>query len=457
MFHVVEALLLPDLNSVHILAMPYYVPHFRFGGFIILYVQNGIVSSFIWRYSCGKKKAHRRIKMFQLLLAIIYLAFISLGLPDALLGCAWPAMYREFFVPVSYSGGIFMVIAVGTIISSLQSDRMTKKFGTGKVTAVSVLMTAAALFGFSISHSYVALCLWAIPYGLGAGSVDASLNNHVALHYASRHMNWLHCMWGIGASLGPYVMGYTLTGGQSWNMGYRYIAIMQLVLTAILLFSLPLWKKQPSGHAEITEENVQTNSLSLRQILKMPGAKEIMITFFCYCGLEQTTSLWASSYLVLHQELSAETAASFASLFFIGITAGRFLSGFLTMKLSSTHMIRLGQGFVFAGIMALILPFGKAAALGGLLFIGLGCAPIYPSIIHSTPGNFGKDKSQAMIGVQMASAYIGTCFMPPVFGFVANHGTISLLPVYLFAILILMITMHERMLPKVKNRKGGCV
>lgn len=388
--------------------------------------------------------------MFQLLLVIIYLAFISLGLPDSLLGSAWPTMYQEFSVPVSYAGGISMIIAVGTIISSLQSDRLTKKLGTGKVTAISVLMTAAALFGFSISHSYAALCLWAIPYGLGAGSVDASLNNYVALHYTSRHMSWLHCMWGIGASLGPYIMGYALTGGQSWNMGYRYIAILQIVLTAILFFSLPLWKKQKAAYIEqLDEEN--TNPLSLQQIVKVPGAKEIMVTFFCYCALEQTTGLWASSYLVLQRGLAAETAAEFASLFFIGITVGRAAGGFLTMKLNDTQMIRLGQGLILSGIVCLFLPFGNTTALLGLVLIGLGCAPVYPSIIHSTPEHFGADKSQAMIGVQMASAYVGTCFMPPVFGFIANHISVSIFPLYLLAILLLMGAMHEKMLSKVKE------
>lgn len=382
--------------------------------------------------------------MFQLLLIIIYLAFISLGLPDSLLGAAWPAMYQEFSVPVSYAGGISIIIAIGTIISSLQSDRLTKKFGTGKVTAVSVLMTAAALLGFSISHSYAILCLWAIPYGLGAGSVDASLNNYVALHYASRHMSWLHCMWGIGASLGPYIMGYTLTGGQSWNMGYRYIAIIQITLTFILIISLPLWKKQGTNGAKQADENSQNKPLSLRQIIKLTGAKEIMITFFCYCALEQTTGLWASSFFVLHQGLSAETAAGFASLFFIGITVGRAFSGFLTMKLSDIQMIRLGQGLILLGIIFLILPFGNISALLGLIFIGLGCAPIYPSIIHSTPEHFGADNSQAVIGVQMASAYVGTCLMPPIFGFIANHISVSLFPLYLLVILILMVVMHEK-------------
>lgn len=390
--------------------------------------------------------------MFQLLLMIIYFAFISLGLPDSLLGSAWPAMYHEFSVPVSYAGGISMIIAAGTIVSSLQSDRLTKRFGTGKVTAVSVLMTAVALFGFSVSHSYAALCLWAVPYGLGAGSVDASLNNYVALHYASRHMSWLHCMWGVGASLGPYIMGYALTGGQGWNMGYRYIATLQIVLTVILMFSLPLWKKQGTDDTGRADGKRTPKSLSLRQIIKIPGAKEIMITFFCYCALEQTAGLWASSYLVLRQGLPAETAAGFASLFFIGITAGRAFSGFLTMKLNDTQMIRLGQGFILLGILLLLLPFGRVSALAGLIFTGLGCAPVYPSVIHSTPEHFGADKSQAMIGVQMASAYVGTCFMPPVFGFIANHIGVSLFPVYLLAILVLMVTMHEKMLSAVGNK-----
>lgn len=386
--------------------------------------------------------------MFQLLLIIIYLAFISLGLPDSLLGSAWPAMYQEFSVPVSYAGGISMIIAVGTIISSLQSDRLTRKFGTGKVTAASVLMTAAALFGFSISHSYAALCLWAIPYGLGAGSVDASLNNYVALHYASRHMSWLHCMWGVGASLGPYIMGYALTGERGWNMGYRYIAVLQIVLTMILIFSLPLWKRQENNNTGLTDTEAKSKPLSLRETIKVPGAKEIMITFFCYCALEQTAGLWASSYLVLHRGLPAETAAGFASLFFIGITAGRGVSGFLTIKLNDIQMIRLGQGFILVGIVFLLLPFGSEGALLGLILVGLGCAPIYPSIIHSTPEHFGADKSQAMIGVQMASAYVGTCLMPPIFGLIVNHISVSLFPVYLLAILVLMTGMHEKMLLK---------
>ena len=384
--------------------------------------------------------------MTHILLAIIYAAFINLGLPDALLGAAWPSMYREIAVPVSSSGFIFMIIAGGTIVSSLQSDRLTKTFGAGKVTAFSGLLTAVALFGFSISRSYTALCLWAIPYGLGAGSVDASLNNYVALHYASRHMSWLHCMWGIGASAGPYVMGAALTGGYGWNTGYRSIAVLQFGLSAVLLVSLPLWRKRQDGQDDSKSHKAQP--LSLRQVAAIPGATEIMLTFFCYCAVEQTANLWASSYLVLYHGLSAEAAAGLASLFFTGITAGRFLSGFLTLKLSDIQMIRLGQGGIAAGIFMLVLPFGKTSALLGLGLIGLGCAPVYPSIIHATPAHFGQDKSQAMIGVQMAAAYAGTCLMPPLFGLVANHITVALMPLYLAALLLVMIVMHEKMLAK---------
>ena len=389
--------------------------------------------------------------MFNLLLAIIYLSFISLGLPDALLGSAWPTMYQQFDVPVSYAGIISMIIAIGTIVSSLQSDRMTRRFGTAKVTAFSVATTAIALLGFSISSSFWMLFVWAIPYGLGAGGVDASINNYVALHYSSKHMSWLHCMWGVGASVGPYVLAFALTGGHGWNMGYRYIGFIQIVLTIILFISLPLWKKNPSQVSIDGSDAVDTNgkALTLKEIFAIPGAKEILITFFCYCALEQTAGLWASSYLALHHGLSEEVAASFASLFFLGITFGRGVSGFITMKLNDTAMIRLGQGIILLGIIAIFMPFGDTFALIGLILVGLGCAPVYPCIIHSTPTNFGAERSQALIGVQMAFAYIGTCIMPPIFGIIANHISIALFPLYLFAILALMYVMHEKMLKKV--------
>lgn len=385
--------------------------------------------------------------MVHLLLVIIYLAFISLGLPDALLGAAWPSMYPQFDVPVSYAGIISMIIALGTVVSSLQSDRLTKKLGTGKVTALSVCMTAMALFGFATSHSFEMLCLWAIPYGLGAGSVDASLNNYVALHYESRHMSWLHCMWGIGASAGPYIMGYALTAGWGWNSGYHIIAVLQIVLTAILFCSLPLWKQRP---AEVLQDGKVQNikALSVREVLQLAGAREILVCFFCYCALEQTTGLWASSYLTLHKGVSADTAATFASMFYLGITVGRALSGFLTMKLNDVQMIRLGEVIIGIGVLVMLLPFGQSLSLAGLILIGLGCAPVYPCVIHSTPAHFGADKSQSIIGIQMACAYVGTCLMPPVFGLIANHITVALLPVYLLIILVLMVIMHELLCKK---------
>lgn len=386
--------------------------------------------------------------MVNLLLSIIYLSFISLGLPDALLGSAWPSMYKEFNVAISYAGIISMIISAGTIISSLQSDRLTKKFGAGKITAFSVAMTAAALFGFSITHSYLFLCVWAIPYGLGAGSVDASLNNYVALHYESKHMSWLHCMWGIGATIGPYIMGYAITNN-NWNAGYRYISIMQIVLTAILFFSLPLWNKNDKEN----KEKINTKTLSLIEIIKIKGAKEIMICFFCYCALETTTGLWASSYLNIYKGVDIKTAASFGSLFYIGITIGRAISGFITMKLNDNQMIVLGESLILIGVILMIIPAVNTVSLIGFIITGLGCAPIYPSIIHSTPYNFGAENSQAIIGVQMASAYIGTLAMPPLFGYIANHISISLLPFYLILILALMFIMHKLMIKKTIENK----
>ena len=380
--------------------------------------------------------------MFQFLLVVIYLSFISLGLPDALLGSAWPSIYPELGVPVSYAGIISMIIALGTIFSSLQSDRLTARLGTGRVTAGSVAMTAAALLGFSVCRSFWGLCLWAVPYGLGAGSVDASLNNYVALHYESRHMSWLHCFWGIGATTGPYVMGYVLTAGWGWNTGYRVIGLLQLVLTAVLVFSLPLWKGR-SGPAGPGGE--EAKPLTLARILAIPEAKTVMGAFFCYCAREQTAGLWAASYLTLYRGLTPERAAAGASMFYLGITLGRLASGFVTMKLNDTQMIRLGQGIVAAGLAALLLPGPQGLALAGLALVGLGCAPIYPCTIHATPARFGADRSQAVIGVQMAAAYVGTCAMPPIFGWLANHVTIALLPVYLLALLAVMALLNRRL------------
>lgn len=388
--------------------------------------------------------------MYSLLLIIIYIAFISLGLPDSLLGSAWPVMYKDFGVPLSYAGLVTMIIAGGTIISSLLSDRLTKKFGAGLVTAVSVMMTAFALFGFSISGSIWILCLFAIPYGLGAGAVDAALNNYVALHYASRHMSWLHSFWGVGAAVSPYIMSHFLVGGSSWHMGYRSVGVIQILLTAALFISLPLWKKQVP-----VPTNPSANKAVKRfsQVLSIRGVKLVLISFFGYCALESTAGIWASSYLVRHRGIDAETASRFASLFFLGITFGRFASGFVSDRLGDKRLIRIGIIVLSGGIIMVAIPIqANILALCGLVVIGLGCAPIYPSIIHATPDNFGKDNSQAIIGIQMASAYTGTTLMPPLFGLIADYVHIGLYPLYLSIFAVLMFVMTERLTRVISNQ-----
>lgn len=376
--------------------------------------------------------------MTHLLLAVIYLSFISLGLPDALLGAAWPVMYQNFQVPVSFAGLVSTVITLGTIVSSVFSDRLTHHFGVGKVTSVSVALTAVALLGFSWSGSFYILLLWAIPYGLGAGGVDAALNNYVAIHYSSRHMSWLHCMWGIGAAAGPYIMGYALSGSTGYPGGYQIVGVIQLILTGILLITLPLWKNTVSSQSTVSKP------LTIKEIMNLPGAKAVFLTFFCYCGLESTAGLWASSYLVLHKGMAEDTAATLASMFYSGITLGRFLNGFLTMRFGDHTLIRWGQAIILLGILVVLLPAPTLFSVVGILLIGLGCAPIYPCIIHSTPATFGEENSQAVIGVQMASAYCGSCLMPPLFGLLANHVTPALFPVYLLVLLIGMFLMHTR-------------
>lgn len=382
--------------------------------------------------------------MTSLLLAVIYLAFIGLGLPDSLLGAAWPMIYPQFGVPVSSMGLISMIISAGTILSSLNSSRLTRALGAGKVTLLSTALTAIALLGFGMSRSLWQLCFWAVPYGLGAGSVDAALNNYVALHYASRHMSWLHCMWGVGTIIGPSLMSAALTGGHGWSGGYLLTALVQGLIVAVLLLSLPLWGRPTSGNGSETE----TAALSLQEVLAIPGAKEVMLCFFGYCALESTAGLWAASYLTLARDIPAETAAGFAALFYLGITAGRAVSGWIAPHLGDDGMIRLGLWGIGLGLAALLLPGPAAVSLAGLVIIGLGCAPIYPSIIHSTPAHFGAHRSQAVIGVQMASAYVGSMAMPPLFGLMARQITPALFPFYLLVLLGLMAWMHHRLVRK---------
>jgi fucose permease len=378
---------------------------------------------------------------------IIYISFISLGLPDSLLGSAWPSMYNLLNVPLHYAGFISMIIAGGTVISSIFSEKIIRRFGTGIVTAVSVLMTAAALIGFSLSHIFMALCFCAIPLGLGAGSVDAALNNYVALNYKSRHMSWLHCFWGVGASIGPLIISAYLLHRNSWNLGYRTIGIIQFCLVVILFISLPLWKNKT------TQETSIQQPITFNKLFRIAGVKQILIAFFCYCTIESITGLWGSSYLVLVKNISPEIAAQWIALYYIGITAGRFISGFITIKLNNRQMVRIGQGIIAFGIIVLILPFENSTLLPGLFLIGLGCAPIFPSLLHETPENFGEEYSQAIMGIQMASAYIGTTLMPPLFGWIASYISFNIFPIFIGIILILKIIIVELLNKKARNIK----
>ena len=387
--------------------------------------------------------------MFTLILALTYICFISLGLPDSLLGSAWPVMQQQMNVPVSYAGIVSMIICLNTIISSLMSNFLIHKLGIGRIIAISIATTAVALFGFSVSSQYWMLLLWAIPYGLGAGCVDSVLNNYAALHFKSQHMSWLHCMWGVGASISPYIMSFALIGLDNWHHGYLIVSVIQIVLSFFIFMTVPLWKNAPSADSEA--EKLDSKPLTVRQILAIPGATVCFLTFFGYCALELTSSLWASSYLVQARGVSAEVASGCASLFYIGMTLGRAINGFLAMRFSDRFLIRLGLGVIFGGFMLVFVPVHTMFACAGFVIIGLGCAPVYPCIIHMTPDLFGKDKSQAIIGVQIAFAYTGFCIMPPLFGLIANHISISLLPPYLLALLLLIGVMHERLV-KLKTK-----
>ena len=387
--------------------------------------------------------------MFSLLLAIIYLAFISLGLPDSLLGSGWPVMYKELNTSISYAGVISMIIAGGTIVSSLMSDRLIRKLGTGLVTAISVFLTAAALFGFSVSNSFILLCVFALPYGLGAGAIDAALNNYVALNYSSKHMSWLHCFWGVGASVSPYIMSFALSENMGWRNGYRIVSFIQIILTFVMFMALPLWKNK---NTEEVEEAAKNAPVTIKEKLKIKGLKEGMIAFCAYSAFEAMCCLWISTYLAESRGVESESAAAFASLFYLGITVGRFIVGFFANKIGDKDLIRCGIFVILAGMVFVILPLSSyVPALIGFAIIGFGASPVYPAFIHSTPDNFGRENSQAIIGMQMTSAYIGSTFMPPVFGFVAAYTTVAIFPAWLLVLLVISLVVSERLNKVVKK------
>ncbi|MDF2613308.1 MAG: transporter [Clostridia bacterium] len=378
-------------------------------------------------------------------LIIIYLAFISLGLPDSLLGVAWPIMQTDYNVPFAAAGVVSMTISGGTIISSLLSGMVIKRFGTGKVTFISCLMTAGALVGFSFSPSLVWLCALAIPLGLGAGAVDSGLNNYVALHYKAHHMSWLHCFWGVGATLGPIIMAQFIKDQNSWRNGYFAISIIQFILVILLLLTLPLWDKAAKEVNNNLDHIGEVNE-SLQKVhpLQIRGVKLALVSFFFYCGTEATMGLWGSSFLVNVKELPAATAAQWVSMYYGGITIGRFITGFITMKVSNKGLIRMGQSIALAGILLIVLPIGTVFSLVGFIMVGLGCAPIFPCMLHETPANFGKEHSQMIMGYQMAFAYIGGTFLPPILGFIASKTTIGIFPFFVLFYIVAMLIGSER-------------
>lgn len=377
--------------------------------------------------------------MTTLLLIIIYIAFISLGLPDSMLGAAWPMVRADLSLPMAGAGLISMIISGGTIISSILSGKLIQKLGTGKLTLISVFITAMALLGFSFSQSYVWLCLMAIPLGLGAGAVDAALNNFVALHFSARHMSWLHCFWGVGATAGPAIMSVAISHNGSWQKGYLSVAFIQITLVIILLVSLPLWRLFGEGR----EESIIVENQS-QYIFQMPGIRSALLGFFCYCALEATTGLWGASYLVQTKGVSADVAAGWISVYYLGITIGRLVNGFITAKWSNPALIRGGQFIIGIGAVLLLISNQTYVNLLGLILIGMGCAPIYPSMLHETPVRFGKNNSSKLMGVQMAFAYIGTMLVPPAIGVFSSVVGIQFYPIFILVLLITMFVSSEK-------------
>ena len=393
--------------------------------------------------------------MAALLLIVIDLAFISLGLPDSLLGSAWPVMRKDLGVPLSAAGIMSMTISFGKILSSLLSGVMIKKFGTAKVTFVSCLMTAIALLGYSFSNSMIWFFLLAIPLGLGGGSVDSALNHYVAENYKAHHMNWLHSFWGVGATAGPAILSYYIGNGNSWRLGYRTVAIIQFTVAAILFTSLPLWKRvEESRKANIANDNANSTSKSNQSQAKnringrsgvfgIGGVTQSLLAFLFYCGAEATVGLWGASYLVGAKHVSAQVAAGWVSLYYGGITAGRIISGFITMKVSNRFLILWGQIISLIGVLILLLPLPAIFYMLGLILIGLGFAPIFPGLIHETPARFGSENSAKLIGYQMATAYAGTTLLPPLFGLIAARTTVALFPLFALSYVVLMLLCTE--------------
>lgn len=380
-----------------------------------------------------------------ILLAIIYLAFISLGLPDSVLGSSWPMMSQELNVSLEFAGIVSIVVTLATVISSLYSTKMINHLGTGKVVVISVLMTSLALLGFASSYHIFTLILLACVLGLGAGAIDAALNNFVALHYKSKHMNYLHSFWGVGATAGPLIMANYLTIESGWRYGYATLATIQFVLVAILITTLPLWKKVTLISTDLPDTVEKEASTSNKDALKIGGVKTQLVLFCSYCSLEVSTGLWAASYLTQAKGISASDAAFWTAIYFLGITVGRLLCGWLTSKINEQQLIQIGLWIILFGIVMLLLPLPTNLNQIALLFIGLGCAPVYPNTIHLTPKRFGHKTSQVVIGLSMATAYTGMTIISPLIGLVMANISFSLFPYLLLILCLIMQAVNRRL------------
>lgn len=375
--------------------------------------------------------------MVTFLLFLIYIAFIGLGIPDSLFGTAWPAIYAEFHLPISYASFVTVIVSCGTIISSMISARVIERFGTNKVSAFSTGLTAAALLGFSFSGSLIPMCLCAVPLGLGAGAIDTALNNYVALHYSATHMSFLHCFYGIGVSVSPYILSLVISGKYGWRGGYRIAFGIQLFIALLLVFTLPVWKK---AHGQEKKASGDTaGSLTLKEIVRLPGVRLMWLLFITSCAIECTCGGWGSTFLVEYKHMAPDRAAQMVMYYYIGMALGRFLSGLMAMRLGSWQIIGIGQGVLGAALFLLLLPASPYLSAAGLFLVGLGNGPLFPNFNYLTPQNFGEDASQSVIGTQMAAAYLGIMLAPALCGILAQFMGMWIFPFYLLAFYLIMV------------------
>ncbi|MDE5596356.1 MAG: MFS transporter [Lachnospiraceae bacterium] len=373
-----------------------------------------------------------------------------MGIPDSLFGTAWPAIYTEFDLPISFASFVTVIISCGTVVSSMFSAKVINRFGTNKVSAFSTAMTAAALIGFSFSGNLWLLCLFAVPLGLGAGAIDTALNNYVAVHYSATHMSFLHCFYGIGVSVSPYIMSLVIGGKSGWRGGYQVAFIIQLCITLLLLFTLPIWKKV---HPQTNEEQQILKTLTLKAILKIPGVKTMCCLFITTCAIEYTCGGWGSTFLVEYKHMAADQAAQMVMFYYIGIAFGRFLSGILATRLNSWQIIKIGQCVLGAALILLLLPLSPIIVAIGLFLIGLGNGSLFPNFNYLTPKNFGEDVSQSVMGTQMAASYVGIMIAPALCGILGQLINMSVFPVYLLVFYLIMI-IATRKVKRVLNISG---